>query len=100
MENKIQQLLMEHDQVSMTKDVLPLVLEEFELTVMDAAMYDMACQFVKQQLYAVQLSGIQVVCYPVFSGQPHSGTLSVVDIIWEKMSAPNINFTVTMGDQN
>lgn len=94
MKNKIQQLLMERDQISMTKDVLPLVLEEFELSQMDEEICAMACKFVKQQLHAVHLSGIQVVCYPVFSGEPNGCSLSVVDMIWEK-----IVFSVTVDDQ-
>lgn len=32
----------------------------------------------------MEKSGIQTVCYPVFSGEPQSGTLSVIDIVWEK----------------
>lgn len=85
MENKIEQLFLGQDQVSLQNDILPLVLEEFELSCLDETSYVMASEFVKQNLYAVHISGIQTVCYPVFSGEPQSGTLSVVDMVWEKI---------------
>lgn len=91
MENKIEQLFLRQDQVSLQKDILPLVLEEFEQTNLDEAMYAMACDFVKQQLYAIHISGIQTVCYPVFRGEPQSGILSVVDVVWEKIRNRNRN---------
>lgn len=85
MENKIEQFFLRQDQVSLQKDILPLVLEEFELSCLDEATCAMACEFVKQHLCAIHILGIQTVCYPIFSGEPQSGTLSVIDMVWEKI---------------
>lgn len=95
MKNKIEQLFVEQDQVSLTKDILPLVLEEFELSCMDETSCAMASEFVKQNLYAIHISGIQTVCYPVFSGEPQNGTLSVVDMVWEKIQIQKIEVGLT-----
>ena len=99
MENKIERLFLKHDQVSLQKDILPLVLEEFELSCLDETTYILACEFVKQQLYAIHISGIQTVCYPVFSGEPQNGTLSVVDMVWEKIPSPDAKFIADQTEQ-
>lgn len=95
MENKLAQLFLEQDQVSLQNDILPLVLEEFELSCLDETSCIMASEFVKQNLYAVHISGIQTVCYPVFSGEPQSGTLSVVDMVWEKVQTQKVEIGLT-----
>lgn len=83
MENKIQQLFLEKDQISLQKDILPLVLEEFKLLQMNDEMYVMACEFVKQQLCALYVAGMSVVCYPIFDGNPQQSKIVVVDMTWE-----------------
>lgn len=95
MENRIEQLFLEQDQVSLQNDILPLVLEEFERSRLDETSYVMAGEFVKQNLYAIHISGIQTVCYPIFSGEPRSGTLSVVDMVWEKVQTQKIEIGLT-----
>lgn len=95
MENRIEQLFLEQDQVSLQNDILPLVLEEFEPSCLDEMSCAMASEFVKQNLYAIHISGIQTVCYPVFSGEPQSGTLSVVDMVWEKVQTQKIEIGLT-----
>lgn len=98
MENNIERLFLEQDQISLQKDILPLVLEEFEQSFLDEAMFAMACEFVKQQLYAIHITGMPMVCYPVFGGEPQGGILSVVDMIWEKIPSPDIKFIVDQSE--
>lgn len=84
----------------MQNDILPLVLEEFERSRLDETSYVMAGEFVKQNLYAVHISGIQTVCYPVFSGEPRSGTLSVVDMVWEKVQTQTQKIEIELTNLN
>lgn len=82
MENKILQLLQEKETVSLTSDILPLVLTEFENEPLNSNTYEMASCFVSQLLYSVYASGVNVVCLPKFSGNPHTGTMVVEDMIY------------------
>ena len=83
MENKILQLLMENGQVSMNKDIFPVLLDEFEGVFLNEQTYELAGNFVEQLLYAAYAAGINVVGVPQFSGEPHTGTLFVNDIVYK-----------------
>ncbi|CAK7009000.1 MAG: hypothetical protein ENTB_01385 [Enterocloster aldenensis] len=82
MENKILQLLQEKGTVSLTSDILPLVLTEFEDMELNSNTCEMAACYVSQLLYSVYASGVNVVCLPKFSGIPHTGTLAVEDMVY------------------
>lgn len=82
MENKILELLQKKGTASLTNDILPLVLAEFENEPLNSSTYEMAACFVSQHLHSVYTSGVNVVCLPKFSGNPHTGTLAVEDMIY------------------
>nr|DAE70974.1 MAG TPA: hypothetical protein [Caudoviricetes sp.] len=83
MENKIMQLLMENGQVSMNNDIFPILFGEFGNAPLNEQTYELAGNFIEQQLYAVYAAGINVVCVPQFSGEPQTGTLFVNDIVYK-----------------
>lgn len=83
MENKIMQLLMEKGEVSMNNDIFPILFEEFGNAPLNEQTYAMASDFISQQLYAVYVAGINVVCTPQFMGVPQTGTLFVNDIVYK-----------------
>jgi hypothetical protein len=83
MENKILQLLMENGQVSMNKDIFPVLLDEFGDMPLNEQTYELAGNFVEQLLCVVYAAGINVVCVPQFSGEPQTGTLFVNDIVYK-----------------
>lgn len=82
-ENKIEKLFLGHDQVSLQTDILPVVLEEFEQQSFTPEICTMACEFVKQSLYALFVQGVHVVCSPIFNGNPNCCELSVIDMVWD-----------------
>lgn len=82
MENKILELLQEKGTASLTRDIFPLVLAEFENEPLNSRTYEMAACFVSQILHSVYASGVNVVCLPIFSGNPHTRTMTVEDMIY------------------
>lgn len=83
MENKIMQLLMEKGEVSMNRDIFPMLFEEFGNVPLKEQTYATMSDFIEQQLHAVFVAGINVVCIPQFMGVPKTGTLFVNDMIYK-----------------
>lgn len=96
MENKILELFDKQDAVSMVNDILPIVLDEFENQPIDAQQCVMAADFVEQLLFGVYTAGVQVICVPKFSGNPHIGALLVEDFIYKKVGGCSCEWSVTV----
>lgn len=81
--NKIVQLLMEKDELSLNNDILPLVFEEFRNTPLNRQTCVMINDFISQQLYGVCAAGIDLVCIPQFTVNLQKGIVSMDDIVYK-----------------
>lgn len=72
------ELLMKNGQVSLVQDVMPLAIEE--VRVLDCGLIS---NFIEQQLYAVHIAGVSVVCVPKFSLESQTDSMQVTDMIYK-----------------
>lgn len=84
MGNKILELMNNNNQVSLVKDILPMVFDEFAQQSLCPATLSMMQDYVTQLLYSCSISGV-VVCVPVFAMGSISGEVVVDDMIYKKI---------------
>lgn len=85
MGNKILELMNNNNQVSLVKDILPMVFDEFAQQSLCPATLSMMQDYVTQLLYSCSISGVVVVCVPVFAMGSISGEVVVDDMIYKKI---------------
>lgn len=85
MGNKILELMNNNNQVSLVKDILPMVFDEFAQQNLCSATLSMMQDYVTQLLYSCSISGVVVVCVPVFAMGSISGEVVVDDMIYKKI---------------
>lgn len=85
MGNKILELMNNNNQVSLVKDILPMVFDEFAQQNLCLATLSMMQDYVTQLLYSCSISGVVVVCVPVFAMGSIPGEVVVDDMIYKKI---------------
>lgn len=85
MGNKILELMNNNNQVSLVKDILPMVFDEFAQQSLCPATLSMMQDYVTQLLYSCSISGVVVVCVPVFAMGSIPGEVVVDDMIYKKI---------------
>ncbi len=83
--NEILELLKNRDEVSLVNDILPMVFDEFSQQSLCPATLSMMQDYVTQLLYSCSISGVVVVCVPVFTIEPIPGEVVVEDMIYKKI---------------
>ena len=87
MENKILELLEKQDTVSLHKDIIPILFEEFGNEPLSDVVCEQAAIYTEQLLCGVMVTGMNVICVPKFACIPEQGIMIVEDMLYKKVGA-------------
>lgn len=87
MENKILELFEKQDTVSLHKDIIPILFEEFGEEPLSDMICEQAAIYTEQLLCGVMLAGVTVICVPQFGCIPEQRIMVVTDMLYKKVGA-------------
>lgn len=87
MENKILELFEKQDTVSLHKDIIPILFEEFGEEPLSDIICEQAAIYTEQLLCGVMLAGVTVICIPQFDCVPEQNIMVVTDMLYKKVGA-------------